>query len=143
VRRVEPKVDESRAGDLHSRDATRRHIEALDQLLRDLARFPLKGSSQRHGEIRRPFAVCRIPRTLEDRVDGVGRAQVACRACKLGTNAVRGRAVHSPPDPPDEGGLDFDVSLAFPESFGASPLVDGPASDEAEPVEADASFFGC
>src|SRR5687768_5612208 len=141
VRRVEAEVDEAGSGDLDARDAAGRHVEPLDQLLRYLARLSLQRSRQRHGQIGGPLAVRGITWTLQDRIDGLGRAEVSRRARELGTDTVRGRAVHSPPELPDEGGLGVEGVLLFPESLDASPPDEAPASDEPEAAGVDASVF--
>ena len=68
-------VDEPRARDVGRADSGAREVDALDDGRREIARLLAERLREHHREIRRPIAERRIARTLDDRLDGVRRAE--------------------------------------------------------------------
>ena len=96
--RIEPEVDESRAGDVRvARRSPRCEVHSPDQVARDLLRLPLERLRERHREVRRPLAERRIARALEHGATESGAPSVAGCASQLVADEIRCAHSLSPP----------------------------------------------
>jgi len=143
-------IDEARPGDLGGRHLGGTDVEQRHDRVGEIARLPPKGLGERQCEIGTPVTERRIARSLEGRLEGIGRAKRPGDAGQLGAQRVRAR--HSlepdPPFPPVPLEVDLD-SLGFAAGAGFDPpdsLLELPdplpelLPDDSVPDDPDAGF---
>ncbi len=137
--RRQAEVQEARAGHLHAGDAGLLPVQGFGELLGDLTGSALQAGRQRHGHVRGPVAVGRVPGTLDVGV-GVLHAQLRQRGQEGRADApLGGRGGHESvvpePEEPEEAEPDEP-----PEEDELPPLDPSEVPPEAPPCSL-AAFF--
>ena len=90
---IQPEIQEARSRNLDAVDASVREVDIVANRNGDLGWLATKRARKHHRDVACPIGESRVSRTLQQRLDVVGRADAQRRSFELGADAIR--KIHS------------------------------------------------